>query len=191
QDVAEKKPTAVNLAGSNKEAANDVIKAFRNETFHFKYSSDVIGTELCAVMKNVVAIASGMALGVGYGPNTQALLVVEGINEMMALGKAVGAKPETFLGLAGLGDLLLTAMNEKSRNMHFGMELGKGMNIDEALQHQKGVAEGYYTLLSIDYLLQKYNLSLPLSRMLMDILIKKIPLKERLDQYLKELYLYV
>ncbi len=129
-----------------------------------------------------------MVLGKGYGSNTQALVVVEGIKEMMQLGNAMGAKTETFLGLAGIGDLLLTAMNDQSRNMHFGMELGKGMHIDKALKNQKGVAEGYYTTFSMEFLLKKYKLKLPLFQMIIDIVINKQPPKERFDSYFSTLF---
>jgi len=188
EDVAEKKPTAVNLAGKDKECARSIIKKLQNKTFHLRYSDDVVGTELGAVMKNVIAIASGMVMGNNFGPNTQAIVVVEGIKEMMALGKEMGAKEETFLGLSGLGDLLLTAMNNKSRNMNFGIELGKGLPLDEALLDQKGVAEGYYTTFSVDYMLQKYKVSLPLCSMIVDILIHKRPIHERFTQFLGEVF---
>lgn len=187
-DVAEKNPTAVILAGKDKLIGEDIISKLRTDSFHLRYSDDVIGTELGAVLKNVIAIASGMVLGKGYGPNTQALVVVEGINEMIQIGIAMGAKTETFLGLAGLGDLLLTAMNDKSRNMHFGMELGKGVLLEDALKHQSGVAEGYYTSFSLKYLLERYSLNLSLFAMMVDILINRESPSERFDRFFKQLF---
>lgn len=187
-DVAAGKPTAIDFAGKNKTEAEEIIKAFKNETFHLRYSDDVVGTELGAIVKNVIAIASGMVLGNGYGANTQALVVVEGIHEMMEIGEKMGAKKETFLGLSGLGDLLLTAMNQQSRNMNFGVELGKGVSLAEALKDQKGIAEGYYTTQSLEYLMGKYNLSLPLCSMMVDILIKKEPIKERFNEFMRSIF---
>lgn len=187
-DVAEGKPTAVNLAGKNEELANNIINQFKNDTFHMRYSNDVIGAELGSIVKNVIAIASGMVLGKGFGPNTQALVVVEGMNEMMLLGNKMGSHEETFLGLSGLGDLLLTAMNDQSRNMNFGIELGKGISLDQALKDQKGIAEGYYTALSLNFLMQKYSAKLPLCAMMVDILINKKPVQECFDQFMKEIF---
>jgi glycerol-3-phosphate dehydrogenase (NAD(P)+) len=187
-DVAEGKPTAVSLAGKDQKKAEEVIKNFKNGTFHLRYSDDVIGTELGAIFKNVIAIASGMVLGKQFGPNTQALVVVEGMKELRELGEKMGAKQETFFGLAGLGDLLLTAMNNQSRNMNFGIELGKGISLDQALKDQKGVAEGYYTTLSLDYLMKKYSISLPLCSMMADILLKKMPIQKRFDQFMQSIF---
>lgn len=187
-DVAHGKLTAVNLAGKDEEKARAIIKQLQTGTFHLRYCNDVIGTELGAVLKNVIAIASGMVLGMGHGSNTQAVIVVEGIREMMKLGKEMGAQKDTFLGLAGLGDLLLTAMNSESRNMSFGFELGKGMHIDTALKHQTGVAEGYYTAFSLEHLLKKHALKLPLFQMIVDVLIAKKPAQDCLKNLFKELF---
>ncbi len=187
-DVAKGSPTAVNLAGNDRDFTQKVISKLNTDTFFMRYSDDIIGTELGAVLKNVIAIASGMVIGMGYGQNTQAIVVVEGIKEMMILGELMGGKSETFLGLAGLGDLLLTAMNAESRNMTFGYELGKGMQINDALKDVKGVAEGYYTTFSLDFLLQKHKLKLPLFSTMVDTLVNKHSFKDTFSQLLTELF---
>jgi glycerol-3-phosphate dehydrogenase (NAD(P)+) len=186
EGVAKGAHTGLMLAGKDAQKAQELINKLQTDTFLLKYTDDVVGVELAAVMKNVIAIASGMVIGMGHGPNTQALVVVHGLQEIMKLGKKMGAKEETFKDLAGLGDLLLTAMNKDSRNMSFGHGLGEGKTVEESLKELKGVSEGYQTVQSLNALLEKHQLDLPIMQMMIDILLHNEDPKKGLSTALKK-----
>jgi len=133
-----------------------------NEVFRVYVSPDVLGIELGAALKNVVALAAGIADGLGYGDNTKAALITRGIAEIGRLGTAMGGKVETFYGLSGMGDLIVTCASMHSRNRRAGILIGKGYTMDEAMKEVKMVVEGVYSAKAAMGLAEKYNISLPI-----------------------------
>ncbi|HZE07547.1 MAG TPA: NAD(P)H-dependent glycerol-3-phosphate dehydrogenase, partial [Gemmatimonadaceae bacterium] len=141
-EVVRCQPTAVVVASRNAEAAEAVQRAFSSPYFRAYTHSDVIGVELGGALKNVMAVATGIAEGLGLGFNARAALITRGLAEMTRLGVALGAEQGTFAGLAGLGDLVLTCTGSLSRNRAVGLELGKGRKLDDVLKGTETVAEG-------------------------------------------------
>lgn len=163
EEVALKCPTAIVAASADVNAAEAVQKAFMNEFFRVYTATDVVGVELGGSLKNVFAIASGILDGMGLGDNTKAALMTRGIAEMARLGVALGGKTETFSGLSGIGDLIVTCISRHSRNRHVGEELGKGRRIGDVLKEMGlVVAEGVKTAESAHSLALKYNVETPI-----------------------------
>ncbi len=161
-EVATGQPTAVTVAFDDKDAACIVQELFSTSFFRAYTSSDVIGLELCAALKNVVAIAAGIGDGLGYGLNSRAALITRGLAEITRLGVKLGAQPLTFSGLGGLGDLVLTCTGGLSRNRTVGLKLGEGKTLDQALSEMTMVAEGVRTTKSCYNLAQKHNIEMPI-----------------------------
>jgi glycerol-3-phosphate dehydrogenase (NAD(P)+) len=163
EEVARKVPTLVMTASKDAEAALKVQQAFMNEYLRIYTSDDVVGAELGGSLKNVLAVAAGILDGMGLGDNTKAALMTRGIAEMARLGAALGGRPETFSGLSGIGDLIVTCSSRHSRNRHVGEELGKGRKLDE-IQKEMGlvVAEGVKTADSAYHLARKADVSTPI-----------------------------
>jgi glycerol-3-phosphate dehydrogenase (NAD(P)+) len=161
-EVATGQPTAVTVAFEDKDAAQAVQELFSTPFFRAYTSSDVIGLELCAALKNVVAIAAGIGDGLGYGLNSRAALITRGLAEITRLGVKLGAQPLTFSGLGGLGDLVLTCTGGLSRNRTVGLKLGEGKSLDQALSEMTMVAEGVRTTKSCYNLAQKHNIEMPI-----------------------------
>ncbi len=144
-EIAMKQPTASVAASADLETAKQLARTCHNGYFRPYVSTDVTGCEIAGATKNVIAIAIGAAEGMGLGSNTRATLMTRGLAEMTRLGTAVGAKPETFAGLAGMGDLVATCSSRLSRNYSLGYRMGKGMSLQDALELSPGVAEGAKT----------------------------------------------
>src|SRR5215217_9217984 len=147
-EVAAQQPTAIVAASSDPVASGMVQEALSNTHFRVYTHDDIIGVELGGSLKNVMAVAAGIVEGVGLGFNSRAALITRGLAEMTRLGVALGAKPATFAGLAGMGDLVLTCTGSLSRNRAVGMELGKGRTLEEALEGKDSVAEGVLNTVS-------------------------------------------
>jgi glycerol-3-phosphate dehydrogenase (NAD(P)+) len=162
KEVAQRQHGGTVVASTNLEAAHAVARACSTEYFKPYVSSDVIGLEMCGSLKNVVALAVGMARGAGNGENTAAMIETRGLSELTALGLAAGAKAETFQGLAGFGDLVATCGSPLSRNFTFGFNLGKGMSVEEATQASNGVAEGVPTTGAAVALAENLGVKMPL-----------------------------
>lgn len=162
KEVALEQPSAVVAAAENQDICNSVQEVFSTDYFRVYTNNDVIGTELGGALKNVIALAAGVCDGLGYGYNTRAALITRGLAEMKKLGMAMGAKAETFSGLAGMGDLLLTCTGDLSRNRTVGIELGKGRSLDEILAEMSMVAEGVKTTLSTYQLANKLEVEVPI-----------------------------
>jgi glycerol-3-phosphate dehydrogenase (NAD(P)+) len=162
KEVAQKMPTAVALASYDKKVGESVQQAFSTDYFRVFTNSDVIGVELGGALKNVIAIATGIADGMGFGHNTRAAIITRGLAEMIRLGIAMGAEPATFAGLSGLGDLVLTCTGELSRNRTVGIRLGKGEKLKDILSSMKMVAEGVKTTKAVYELSKKYNIEMPI-----------------------------
>jgi len=162
KEVAQKLPTAVAIAASDITVARKAQEVFSNSSFRVYTNPDVIGLELAGSLKNVVAIAAGVLEGMGYGSNTMAALLTRGLAEMARLGTAMGGSPQTFSGLAGMGDLVLTCTGGLSRNRTLGTRLGKGEKLADILAGLRTVAEGVKTARAARDLAIRYNVSMPI-----------------------------
>ncbi len=158
-------PTAVTVASADAEFAVRLAEAFHGDGFRAYTSSDVIGVEIGGAAKNVLAIAVGIADGLGLGANTRAAMITRGLNEIRRLGAALGAQSETLMGLAGLGDLVLTCTDNQSRNRRYGLMLGQGKKSEEAQAAIEGVVEGVRAAPEVLRLAQRLDVELPLLEM--------------------------
>ena len=163
KEVAENLPTAVVIASNDKTYGMRMQEAFNNPYFRVYASADLLGAELGGAVKNVLALAVGISQGLGFATNTRAALITRGLAEMMRLGDALGAKRETLMGLSGLGDLILTATDLKSRNLRFGVLLGQGLDKDRAIAEIGQVVEGIVTTKIIYALAQKHQVRMPIT----------------------------
>lgn len=155
-------PSAAVIASENPEFAATVQKAFSCKSFRAYRTDDVVGVEMAGSLKNVIAIAAGVVEGIGFGSNTTAALITRGLHEIRKLGHALGGKHETFSGLAGMGDLVLTCTGSLSRNRSVGIELGHGKNIDQILSETRRVAEGVRTSRSAKELAESAGIEMPI-----------------------------
>lgn len=162
EEVAKKIPTAVVAASLEKKNAEIVQKVFSNNYFRAYRSSDVMGVELGGALKNVIAIAAGISDGAGFGDNTKAAIMTRGIREITRLGQRVGAHESTFMGLSGIGDLIVTCASKLSRNRFVGEEVGRGKKLKQVLTEMKMVAEGVATTESTHELAKKLGEELPI-----------------------------
>ena len=165
KDVANNKPTLVAVAShsDNQEFAMQVSQALHTDNFRAYISKDVIGAELGGAVKNVLALATGIADGMQLGDNTRAALMTRGMAEMMRLGEALGCRPETLMGLSGLGDLVLTSTGDLSRNRRMGLALGQGESIQSAQKTIGQVVEGIGTTDEVMRLAQKHKVDMPIT----------------------------
>ena len=161
-EVAREHPTAVTVASRDTEAARRTQELFQTDYFRVYTSHDVIGVELGGALKNVMALAAGMAAGLGFGHNTRAALITRGLAEMSRLGTALGANPLTFAGLAGMGDLILTCTGDLSRNRTVGFALGEGRSLQDVLGEMRMVAEGVETTRAAHALAQREGIEMPI-----------------------------
>jgi glycerol-3-phosphate dehydrogenase (NAD(P)+) len=178
KEIAVQQPTATVVASVNPEAAEFVANACQNSYFRPYTNDDVIGVELCGAVKNVIALAVGIAFGAGFGWNTVATLVTRGLAEITRLGLALGAKPATFQGLAGMGDLTATCASPLSRNHSLGEKLGRGMTLEEALGKGGGVAEGVKSSQSVLELANSLGVEMPITAAVVGVLTGEIPISE-------------
>jgi glycerol-3-phosphate dehydrogenase (NAD(P)+) len=169
-EAARGDPTAVALASKDRALTAFLQEEFAGPTFRLYTNDDVLGVELAGAMKNVMAIAAGACQGLGLGANSLAALITRGLAEMTRLAIALGGKPETLGGLAGLGDLVLTCHGSLSRNRHVGFELGRGRSLQEILGEMKMVAEGVGTAEALLALARERNIELPITEQIYSIL---------------------
>ncbi len=170
KEAARGEPTAIVLSCQDEGAAKMLQEKLAGPTLRLYTNTDVLGVELAAAMKNVIAIAAGACQGLGLGSNTVAALITRGLAEMSRLAEALGAKPETLSGLAGLGDLVLTCTGALSRNRHIGLELGKGRPLKYILRRMKMVAEGIGTSPALLELARRNQIELPITEQVNAIL---------------------
>ena len=170
REVAAELPTAVAIAADEGEVARSAQELFHTDYFRVYTNPDVVGTELGGALKNVIALAAGVSDGLGFGHNARAGLITRGLVEMARLGAAKGAQAETFAGLAGMGDLVLTCTGDLSRNRTVGMELGRGRKLGEILSGMRMVAEGVKTTLSAYQLAQQLGVAMPITEQMYRIL---------------------
>ncbi|MBQ1527346.1 MAG: NAD(P)H-dependent glycerol-3-phosphate dehydrogenase [Lachnospiraceae bacterium] len=181
EEVGRKIPTICVTGARNKETAELVQDYFMNSYFRVYTSPDILGIELGGALKNVVALAAGMADGLGYGDNTKAALITRGIHEISRLGTKMGGKMETFAGLTGIGDLIVTCASMHSRNRRAGILIGKGATMKEAMDEVKMVVEGVYSAKAAVALGKKYDVSLPIIEEVNQVLFYDKPAREAVN----------
>lgn len=170
REVAEGLPTALTVASSNIEDAGTIAAWLRNERVRVYASSDVVGVEIGGAVKNVLAIAAGIADGLGFGANARAALITRGLKELTRLGLALGGQTETFMGLSGVGDLVLTCTDNTSRNRQVGLAIGRGTPLTSVLHEIGQVAEGVGAARAVSALAQRMGISMPITEQVYAVL---------------------
>jgi glycerol-3-phosphate dehydrogenase (NAD(P)+) len=178
REVAQEMPTAVVAAAAEEKVARRVQDVFTTSVFRVYTNPDIMGVELGGAIKNVIALAAGISDGLGFGNNTRAALITRGLAEMTRLGLAMGANRETFAGLAGMGDLVLTCTGDLSRNRTVGMKLGQGMSLAAILGEMRMVAEGVKTTESARNLARKLGIDMPITEKVYSILYEDKPARD-------------
>ena len=168
-EIAAREPAATTVACSNEEFAINIQDACTTDYFRPYYTTDVIGVEIAGAVKNVIALANGMAVGLGYGENSQSALMTRGLAEMSRLGVALGANPLTFAGLAGVGDLIATCQSPLSRNRTIGVYLGEGKTIDQAQALTRTTSEGVKSCQSILDLANRHGVEMPITEQVVNV----------------------
>lgn len=184
KEVAVGLPTAITVASSNAETCNEVAALLHGNSFRVYTSADVVGVEIGGAVKNVMAIATGISDGLGFGANARSALITRGLAEMVRLGVAVGGEKDTFMGLAGLGDLLLTATDDQSRNRRFGLAIGRGMTETEARESIGQVVEGPKTAREVMRLAGRHNIEMPITEQVDLVLNQGLSPKEAVNNLL-------
>jgi glycerol-3-phosphate dehydrogenase (NAD(P)+) len=174
QEVAKGQPTALVAASAHEVVRQALVSAFHSQSLRVYASDDVVGVEVGGAVKNVLAIATGLCDGLQLGLNARAALITRGLAEMTRLGLALGAKPETFMGLSGLGDLVLTATGDLSRNRRIGLALAQGHTLDQAVQALGHVAEGVYSARTVVQRAQGLGVDMPIAQSVVALLDGKL-----------------
>jgi glycerol-3-phosphate dehydrogenase (NAD(P)+) len=178
EEVARKLPTTVVIACNDIQVAKEIQDIFITERFRVYTNTDVIGVEIGTSVKNVIAIAAGICDGLGFGDNSKAALITRGLAEMTRLGVAMGGQRDTFSGLAGLGDLITTCVSPYGRNRLVGEQIAKGKKLSQILEEMDQVAEGILTTKSVCKLANKYNVEMPITKEIYNVLFEdKDPIK--------------
>ena len=185
EEVGQGIPTTIVVGARNRETAEYLQNIFMSNVFRVYTSPDVLGIELGGALKNVVALAAGIADGLGYGDNTKAALITRGITEIARLGMAMGGKRETFSGLSGIGDLIVTCASMHSRNRRAGILIGKGYSYEEAMKEVNMVVEGVYSAKAAIGLAEKYQVQIPIIEQVNEVLFHG----KKADEAVKDLML--
>ncbi|WML59922.1 NAD(P)H-dependent glycerol-3-phosphate dehydrogenase [Neobacillus sp. PS2-9] len=181
EEVSLRHPTTVTVSSENMAAAEKIQDLFINHNFRVYTNSDVIGVEIGGALKNIIALAAGITDGLGYGDNAKAALMTRGLAEIARLGTKMGANPLTFSGLTGIGDLIVTCTSVHSRNWRAGNLLGKGKTLDEVLDNMGMVVEGVRTTKAAYQLAKEYNVNMPITAALYDVLFNGKNAKDAVD----------
>lgn len=182
EEVGKGMPTTIVVGAFDKDTALYIQKVFMNDAFRVYISPDMLGIEVGAALKNVIALAAGIADGLGYGDNTKAALVTRGITEIARLGIAMGGTFETFCGLSGIGDLVVTCASMHSRNRRAGILIGQGKTASEAMDEVHMVVEGVYSAKAALELAHKYEVDMPIVEQINAVLFENKPAKEAVQQ---------
>ncbi|MEX3423144.1 NAD(P)H-dependent glycerol-3-phosphate dehydrogenase [Staphylococcus hominis] len=178
EEVVIKQPTTVAASSKDEHISKLIQDLFMNDYLRVYTNNDLIGVELGGALKNIIAVASGIVAGMGYGDNAKAALMTRGLAEISRLGEKLGANPMTFLGLGGIGDLIVTCTSTHSRNYTLGYKLGKGKTTEEALNEMNMVVEGIYTTNSVYHLAKAQNVDMPITNALYKVLFEDKPVKD-------------
>jgi len=174
EEVAKGKPTAITLASENIQELNDLANILSSPSFRVYTSNDIVGVQLGGAFKNIIAIAAGASDALSLGANARTALITRGLEEMKSIGVSFGAKPETFFGLSGLGDLVLTSTDNQSRNRRLGLLIGSGLSLDEAIEKLGTTPEGVHTVKAI-YNKLALQEGLPIASAVYSILFEGVP----------------
>ncbi|MDR0139814.1 NAD(P)H-dependent glycerol-3-phosphate dehydrogenase [Metabacillus idriensis] len=181
EEVSLRQPTTVTSSSDNLEAAELIQDIFMNQHFRVYTNPDVIGVEIGGALKNIIALAAGITDGLGYGDNAKAALITRGLAEIARLGSIMGGNPLTFSGLTGIGDLIVTCTSVHSRNWRAGNLLGKGQKLEDVLENMGMVVEGVRTTKAAYQLAQKYDVKMPITEALYDVLFNDKEVKDAVD----------
>lgn len=184
EEVGRRIPTTVVAGAHDKKTAEEIQEAFMSPVFRVYTSPDMVGIELGAALKNVIALAAGIVDGLGLGDNTKAALITRGIAEITRLGLAMGGRFETFIGLSGIGDLIVTCTSTHSRNHNAGYLIGQGKSYQEAMDEVKMVVEGVYSAKAALALAKKYNVEVPITEQVNQVLFEGRSAKEAVTSLL-------
>ncbi len=184
KEMAQDLPAAATLAGENENLTADLVQVLRTPHYRIYPSADVKGVSLCGAIKNVYAIASGICEGLELGQNAKAALITRSLAETRRLGIAMGADMNTFLGLSGVGDLLLSCSSLLSRNMSLGVELAQGKGLDDILKTRHTIAEGVYTAKALMALIDHYQVRMPIARGVYEVLTQEKEVASVIQQLL-------
>lgn len=180
EEVVIQQPTTVAASSKDPEISKLTQDLFMNEYLRVYTNNDLVGVELGGALKNIIAVASGIVAGMGFGDNAKAALMTRGLAEISRLGEALGADPMTFLGLGGIGDLIVTCTSTHSRNYTLGYKIGQGKTVEEALSEMNMVAEGFYTTESVYHLAKEKHIDMPITSALYGVLFENVPLEKSL-----------
>ena len=181
EEVGRGVPTAVVAACEDDAVAEWIQELFMNKRFRVYTSEDVIGVELGGALKNVIALCAGISDGMGFGDNTKAMLMTRGLTEIARVGVKMGGNKETFAGLTGVGDLIVTCCSMHSRNRRAGLLIGAGTEVHEAMKQVGAVVEGYYAAASGFYLAKKYGVEMPITEAIYHVLYEGTDLKDAFE----------
>jgi glycerol-3-phosphate dehydrogenase (NAD(P)+) len=171
-------PTAMTIASADAQFAKALAQDLSSENFRSYTSTDIVGVEVGGAVKNVLALGAGLSDGLGFGANTRIALITRGLVEMTRLGVALGAQRETFMGLAGLGDLVLSCTDDQSRNRRFGLLLAAGRTVEEALAEIGQVVEGYLAAKAVRTVAKRENVEMPICEGIYGVLYEQLPARE-------------
>ena len=175
KEVGERLPTAMTIAANDNEFATELAESLSGDSFRAYTSDDMVGVEVGGAVKNVLAIGAGMSDGLGFGANSRVALITRGLVEMTRLGVALGAKKETFMGLAGMGDIVLTCTDDLSRNRRMGLALADGKSVDEAQEEIQQVVEGVMAAEAVNEVAEELMIELPICHQIYRILYEGAP----------------
>ncbi len=184
-ELARKLPATACAAAADEQLAKDVQSAFNCSWLRVYTNTDIVGVELAAACKNIIAIAAGIIDGIGAGDNAKAALLCRGLAEITRLGIACGAKPQTFAGLTGLGDLVTTCISPKGRNRSFGERIGKGQTVEAAQRATESVIEGFATCKSVITLAEKYSVEMPITQAVYEVLFEDKPVQTAITDLMR------
>jgi len=178
KEVGQGLPTAIAVASPDEDFARSLAERISSGGFRAYTQTDIVGVEIGGAVKNVLAIATGCSDGLGYGSNSRVFLITRGLAELMRLGVALGAKRETLMGLAGLGDLVLTCTDDQSRNRRFGRALAAGKPVDQAIAEIGQVVEGYHAAKAVHEVAQRHDVDMPICRHVYEVLHEGVPIDQ-------------
>ena len=184
EEVAKKLPSAILSVSNDEKYALEVQQLFSNSYFRVYTGTDLVGAELGGAVKNCLAIAAGIADGLGYGDNSKAALLTRGLNEIMEIGKYYNVDSKTFMGLSGLGDIIVTCTSKHSRNRYVGEEIGKGKKIEDIISSMKMVSEGAETIKALYILIKENNINAPILSSLYEVIYEGKPVIELVSLFM-------
>ncbi len=185
KEVGRGLPTAITVASANPAFANDLAVRLSDQSFRAYTTTDMIGVEVGGAVKNVLAIGAGASDGLGFGSNTRVALITRGLAEMTRLGVALGAQPETFMGLAGMGDLVLTCTDDQSRNRRFGLAMAAGKSVGEAQEEIRQVVEGVQAARAVYHVARELNIEMPICTSIYKVVYEGLSPRDAVQQLMR------